>query len=116
LILQPNPQICNQGVAGSNPAAGTKKIEVEVVATYKLFNINRAKLESLLHRFFSPARLDVEIPDRFGRAVKPREWFLVPLHAIDEVVARIKDQSVTDYVYHLETATLTKRQTTNSER
>jgi Meiotically up-regulated gene 113 len=88
LILQPNPQICNQGVAGSNPAAGTKKIEVEVVATYKLFNINRAKLESLLHRFFSPARLDVEIPDRFGRAVKPREWFLVPLHGIDEVVAR----------------------------
>lgn len=73
--------------------------DVEIVATYRLININRAKLEALLHRFFSAARLDVEIPDRFGRPVKPREWFLVPLHVIDEVVGRIKDQSITAYSY-----------------
>lgn len=83
--------------------------EVEIVATYRLININRAKLEALLHRFFSAARLDVEIPDRFGRAVKPREWFLVPLHVIDEVVARIKDQSVVHYEYRADTATLQRR-------
>lgn len=82
--------------------------EVEVVATYKLININRAKLEALLHRFFAGARLDVEIPDRFGRAVKPREWFLVPLHVIDEVVVRIRDQSVTDYIYDPASASLKK--------
>jgi len=83
--------------------------EVEIVATYRLISINRAKLEALLHRFFSAARLDVEIPDRFGRAVKPREWFLVPLHVVDEVVARIKDMSIVDYEYHTGTATLRKR-------
>ena len=83
--------------------------DVEIVATYRLININRAKLESLLHRFFSAARLDIEIPDRFGRAVKPREWFMVPLHVIDEVVARIKDHSVIDYEYHPATAALRKR-------
>jgi hypothetical protein len=83
--------------------------EVEVVATYKLININRAKLEALLHRVFSAARLDVAIPDRFGRSVKPREWFLVPLHVIDEVVARIKDQTVVDYEYSLTTAALKRR-------
>jgi hypothetical protein len=82
--------------------------DVEVVATYKLININRAKLESLLHRFFSAARLDVEIPDRFGRPVKPREWFLVPLHVIDEVVSRIKDQTITEYFYDPGTAELLK--------
>lgn len=82
--------------------------DVDIVATYKLININRAKLEALLHRFFAVARLDVEIPDRFGRAVKPREWYLVPLHIIDEVVARIKDQSITLYVYSPEKATLSK--------
>lgn len=82
--------------------------EVEVVATYKLIDINRAKLEGLLHRFFSPARLDVEIPDRFGRVVKPREWFRVPLHIIDEVVARIKDHSITQYRYDPAHAALTK--------
>ncbi len=73
--------------------------DVEIVATYRLININRAKLEALLHRFFSAARLDVEIPDRFGRTVKPREWFLVPLHVIDEAVARIKDQSITRFSF-----------------
>lgn len=82
--------------------------DVEVVATYKLININRAKLEALLHRFFSAARLDVAILDRFGRPVKPREWFLVPLHVIDEVVSRIRDQSVIEYVYDPATATLVK--------
>jgi hypothetical protein len=45
-----------------------------------------------------------------GRAVKPREWFLVPLHVIDEVVARIRDRSVMDYVYLPTAAALVKRQ------
>ena len=30
--------------------------DVDIVATYKLDNINRSKLENLLHRFFAPAR------------------------------------------------------------
>lgn len=73
--------------------------DVEVIATYKLFNINRSKLENLLHRFFAPARLQVEIPDRFGRLVKPREWFLVPVSVINEVVERIRDRSIAQYRY-----------------
>lgn len=52
--------------------------EVEVVATYKLFNINRAKLENLLHRFFAAARLDAEIPDRWDRTVKPQSGSSCP--------------------------------------
>ena len=39
------------------------------------------------------------IDDRFGNPVKPREWFLVPLHVIDEAVERIRDGSITDMVY-----------------
>ncbi len=50
----------------------------------------------MLHRFFSAARLDMEIRDRFGNPVKPREWFLVPLPVIDEVVKRIKDKTIGD--------------------
>ena len=53
--------------------------DVEIVATYELYNINRTKLENLIHRVFDPARLDIEIKDRFGNPVIPREWFLVPL-------------------------------------
>ncbi|MCB5412479.1 GIY-YIG nuclease family protein, partial [Pseudogemmobacter sp. CC-YST710] len=61
---------------------------VEVVATYELYNINQTRLENLIHRIFGSAQLDIEIADRFGRPVIPREWFLVPLFVIDEAVQK----------------------------
>lgn len=73
--------------------------EVEIVATYKLVDINRLKLENLLHRLFAPAQLNLTITDRFGQPVRPREWFLVPLQAIDEAVDRIRDGSITSFNY-----------------
>ena len=73
--------------------------EVEIVATYKLHNLNRTKLENIFHRLFGAAQLDLTIEDRFGNPVKPREWFLVPLHVIDEAVQRIRDGSITEVVY-----------------
>lgn len=82
--------------------------DVEIIASYELFNINRQKLEKLLHRVFEPARLDIEINDRFGNPVKPREWFLVPLFVIDEVVEKIKDGSITDFKYDHKSAKLVK--------
>src|ERR1019366_6147021 len=80
--------------------------DVEVVASYKLADINRTKLENLFHRIFAPAQLDLTIEDRFGRPVRPREWFLVPLHVIDEAVQRIRDGSITDLTYDPKTARL----------
>jgi hypothetical protein len=73
--------------------------DVEVVTTYVLYHIDRAKLEHLLHRFFAPGRLDITITDRFGNPVAPREWFQVPLFIIDEAIERIRDGSITDYRY-----------------
>jgi T5orf172 domain-containing protein len=73
--------------------------DVEIVAAYELFNINRSKLERLIQKFFESAQLDIEIKDRFGKPVKPREWFMVPLSVIDEAVARIKDHTITEHVY-----------------
>lgn len=80
--------------------------DVEVVATYKLHNLNRTRLENIFHRLFGAAQLDLTIEDRFGIPVKPREWFLVPLHVIDEAVERIRDGSITDVVYDPKTARL----------
>jgi hypothetical protein len=60
--------------------------DVEVVGLFKLSNINRTKLEALLHKFFAGARLDLELQDRFGSQVEPKEWFLVPLPAIHQAV------------------------------
>lgn len=85
--------------------AGAKKdptyllADVEIVATFKLANVNRKKLESLLHKIFAEARLDVELKDRFGSQVEPKEWFLVPLPAIEEAIQRIKDGSIGAFRY-----------------
>jgi hypothetical protein len=73
--------------------------DVEVIATYKLANINRVKLEKIIHKFFDSAKLEIEVRDRFGKAIKVREWFLVPLFIIDEVVDKIKDGTISDYYY-----------------
>ena len=81
--------------------------DAEIVATYELYNINRTRLEKLIHRVFDPARLDIEIKDRFANPVIPREWFLVPIFAVDEAIQRIKDGTISSYIYDPKTAKLT---------
>jgi len=82
--------------------------EVEIVATYKLAGIQRTKLENLFHRIFAAAQLDLTIEDRFGHPVKPREWFLVPLPVIDQVVQHIIDGSITNFIYDPASASLVR--------
>ena len=79
---------------------------VEIVAEYRLHNLNRTRLENIFHRLFSAVQLDLTIEDRFGKPVKPREWFVVPLHVIDEAVERIRDGTITALVYDPQTARL----------
>ncbi|MDB9529462.1 GIY-YIG nuclease family protein [Oscillatoria sp. CS-180] len=84
--------------------------DVEVVAEFKLMNIDRRKLENLLHKLFDLARLDVELQDRFGISVKPKEWFFVPLGAINEAVSKIQDGTLDRFHYDPETAKLVRSQ------
>lgn len=81
---------------------------VEMVATYKLANVNRKVLENLLHKVFSSARLDLELKDRFGFQVEPREWFLVPFAVIDEAIQKIKEGTADGLRYDPKTARLTQ--------
>ncbi|WP_273444804.1 GIY-YIG nuclease family protein [Neolewinella agarilytica] len=80
--------------------------DVEVVATYKLANIYPFKLEKIIHKFLEPAKLEIEIKDRFGKPVTAREWFLVPLPAIDEMVDRVMDGTIREYYYDVGAAVL----------
>lgn len=93
-------------IAGAEKDATYLLADVEVVATYKLHNLNRTRLENIFHRLFSAAQLDLTIEDRFGHPAKPREWFLVPLHVIDEAVQRIRDGLIVDVTYDPNTAQL----------
>ncbi|WP_276484663.1 GIY-YIG nuclease family protein [Paraflavitalea pollutisoli] len=80
--------------------------DVEIIATYRLANINRIKLENVIHKFLGATKLEVEVKDRFGKRVKSKEWFLVPLFIIDQMVEKIKDGTVGDYYYDHKTAEL----------
>ncbi len=81
--------------------------DVEIVAEYKLSGINPKKLEQLLHKVFAPAQLDLTIPDRFGKPVRPKEWFLVPLAVIDNAIVRLNDGTLIGSVYDPSQAKLT---------
>ncbi|MEC5219002.1 hypothetical protein RCH09_003982 [Actimicrobium sp. GrIS 1.19] len=93
-------------IAGAEKDSTYLLAAVEIVATYKLHNVSRTKLENIFHRLFGAAQLDLTIEDRFGHPVKPNEWFLVPLHVIDEAVHHIRDGSLADVTYDLKSARL----------
>ena len=95
-----------QRIAGARLQPTFLMADVDIIATYELYNINRTKLENLIHRIFNPARLDIEIKDRFGTPVIPREWFLVPLFAIEEAVQKIRDGTISNHVYDVQKARL----------
>ncbi|ALK87795.1 GIY-YIG nuclease family protein [Limnohabitans sp. 63ED37-2] len=95
-------------ISGADKDATYLLADVEVVATYKLHNINRVRMENLFHKIFSSAQIDITIDDRFGNSVKPREWFLVPLHVIDQAVQHIMDGSITEVIYDTPRAQLVR--------
>jgi hypothetical protein len=97
-----------QRIAGARLQPTFLMADVEVVATYELYNISRVKLENLIHRVFDSARLDIEIKDRFGHPVVPREWFLVPLFVIDEAVEKIRNGTISNFRYDPKSASLVK--------
>lgn len=81
---------------------------VQPVKTYSLYNIDRVKLENLIHKFFASACLEIEIKDRFGKTVRPREWFLLTVENIDEAVRRLIDGTITNYRFNGDTGQIEK--------
>lgn len=57
------------------------KAKVEIVATWKAFNMNVASFEALIHRVFKDVRLQVSIDNKV-----PAEWFVVPYSAIEKAI------------------------------
>ena len=93
-------------ISGADKNATYLLAGVEIVATYKLHNMNRVRMENIFHKLFSRAQIDITIDDRFGKTVKPREWFLVPLNVIDQAVKHIMDGTITELVYDTQSASL----------
>jgi hypothetical protein len=70
---------------------------VHHVSSYKCFNMNTQKFESLLHTFFGKACLDVEVADNDGKMCKPREWFVAPLQAIETAIQLLINGEIVNY-------------------
>lgn len=86
-------------VANASKDATYLLANVEVVAEFTLYNMNLQATEKLLHTFFSEAQADIQIPDRFGNIVKPKEWFFLPLDVIKEVIQILQNDDITQYQY-----------------
>jgi len=55
--------------------------KVEIVATWKAYNMNVSSFEALIHRAFKDVRLQVRIGNQI-----PEEWFVVPYSAIEKAI------------------------------
>lgn len=82
---------------------------VEVVASYRAYNVHAATLENLLHRVFADVRLDLTQIDRKGREYDPSEWFVVPRAVIDQAAELIISGGIVDYIYDATTRSLRAR-------
>lgn len=73
--------------------------DVEIIDSRVCYNVSIQKLENLLHRFFAEACLDIDLYDKSGNRYIPREWFVVPLHVIDEVIQLLLNGNIVNYKY-----------------
>lgn len=96
-------------LSGAEAQATYLLAPVKVVAEYRLQGVRPHGLENLLHRVFEEARLNLELPDRFGRPFRPREWFLVPLSAIDEAISAIRAGTLAGLRYEKSTGVFVPR-------
>ena len=85
---------------------------VDVLASYRTYNLKASALENLLHRVFAEARLDLTQADRKGRDYDPSEWFVVSRLVIDQAISLIMSGDIVDYQYDPQTQKLAKRRPT----
>lgn len=81
---------------------------VAPVMSYEAINLNVNAFERVLHHLFAEARLNIEIKDRFGKPIKPREWFLLPLSIIEQAVPMIVEGTILGYRYDHRACALVK--------
>jgi len=75
---------------------------VRIVSTFQCYNLNPQKFEQLIHNFFGKTCLNFDIFDKNGNRHTPREWFIVPLEAIEEAIGFIISEEIVDYRYDTE--------------
>lgn len=81
-------------IQGAEKSATYLFAPVEIVATYKLYNVKASAVEAAIHRAFSHARLEITAQDPNSldsstKATHVTEWFVAPLESINEVIEEL---------------------------
>ncbi|KXT77146.1 YeeC-like protein [Streptococcus sp. DD11] len=102
--LSPHPQIAslnNLYKIGFTEKSVEKRLEnaesegtylyapVHLVMSFEVKNFSARKLETTLHHYFANRQLDIELLAPSGQSFIPKEWFLVSLEEIKEVIQKI---------------------------
>jgi hypothetical protein len=72
---------------------------VRIESSWMCYNMNARKFEQLIHKFFGHSCLEVDVFDGNGIRHTPREWFIVPMQAIEQAIALIMSGDIVDYRY-----------------
>lgn len=72
---------------------------VKIVSSYKTFNLNPQKFEDLIHQVFSMRCLDIKVADKDGNLKKPKEWYIVPIKVIEQVIELIINKQIQNYKF-----------------
>jgi len=73
--------------------------EVQIIETYKCYNLNPQKFENIIHSFFGKVCLSIDIHDAKSNRHTPREWFSVPLPIIEQAIEYIIAGEISKYRY-----------------
>ncbi|RSZ61896.1 GIY-YIG nuclease family protein [Corynebacterium hylobatis] len=96
-------------IAGAKHAPTYLMAPVEIIASYRTYNLKASALEHLLHRVFAEARLQVSQVGKDGRTYEPSEWFSVPLPVINQAIDLITTGDIVNYTYDVASQRLVKR-------
>jgi hypothetical protein len=82
---------------------------VKIESSWMVYNMNAQKFESLIHRFFGHTCLEIDVFDSNGIRHTPREWFIVPLKAIEQAITLIISGEIVNYRYDKKAEVINKK-------
>ncbi len=66
--------------------------DVEIVATWKVYNVKSSTFEALIHKLFASVQLQITVDGHH-----PKEWFMVPFKVIEEALSAIVSGKSIEY-------------------
>jgi len=73
--------------------------KIEIMSETPIYGYAVSKIENIIQSFFAAKRLDIEIADKNGYLVKPKEWFSVSLDIIHQSIKLLSENKLKDFVY-----------------